>query len=99
MELIKRRQFPSWALFCYKELAISSTNEQPPSLLALMSRNAILLAPFKVAGGYKGMLIATEEASNQWVEFTMPDGAIKELFVPEVSTKLVAEDNFTLRGR
>lgn len=99
MELIKRRQFPSWALFCYKELSISAANEEPPSLLALFSQNAILLAPFKVAGGFKGMLIATEEASDRWVEFTMADGTTKELFVPVVPTKFIAEDNVTLRGR
>lgn len=99
LELIRLRQFPSWALFCYKELALSAADREPPSLLAFVADDAILLAPTKSVHGYSGMLIATEKASDQWIAFRAPDGTTKELYVPEVPTKFVAQDNVILRSR
>lgn len=99
IELIRLKQFPSWALFCYKELALAAADREPPALLAFTSDNAILLAPSKTTGGYNGMLIATEKAGDQWIVFDTPDGTTRELYVPEVPTKFVAQDNVMLRSR
>jgi hypothetical protein len=98
VELIKQGMFPSWGLFCYKELA-SSANGMAPPLLAFMSEDAILLAPIKTPVGFKGMLIAQESAGGKWVEMTSPCGRTETLFVPELETKVVAQDNITLQSR
>jgi len=98
LELIKQGKFPSWALFCYKELA-TGADKKPPALLAFISESAILLAPIKTQSGYKGMLIATEEASERYLPFEAPDGSIIEMWVPKVDTKYIARDNVTLRVR
>lgn len=99
MELIKQRVFPSWALFCYKELAAGAAPE-PPTVLAFISKAAILLAPQRTAsGGYKGLLIALEEGGDRWTTMESPCGKQVQLFIPPIPTKVVAEDSVTLRSR
>jgi len=98
MALISARQFPAWALFCYKELS-SAGDQTPPVLLAFQSENAVLLAPMAVPGGFKGMLIAQEEAGEQWVKMTSPCGREVELFVPYIETKVVAKEDVILNLR
>lgn len=97
--LIQKRLFPSWALFCYKELASGSEGASAPPLLAFLSPTALLLAPVKVDGGYKGMLIAQEDAGNRWIEFKSPCGRVETLYVPNVPTKVIAQDNMILKRR
>ena len=98
LALIERHLFPSWALFCYKELA-SGAGSTPPSLLAFISDGAILLAPVKTENGYKGMLIAQEAAGNSWRQFKSPCGRVETLYIPKVPTKIMAQDNIILKRK
>ena len=98
LALIERRLFPGWALFCYRELA-SGASSTPPALLAFISDTAILLAPVKTSDGYKGMLIAQEAAGDSWHQFKSPCGRIETLYVPRVPTKVMAQDNISLRRK
>ena len=56
--LIKNRQFPHWALFCFKELAQGATPGYEPAVPAFFAEDAILLHPKQTEDGYKGLLIA-----------------------------------------
>lgn len=98
VELYKRKMFPGWAMFCYKELATSAIGAPPP-LLAFMSPKALLLAPIKTEHGYKGMLVAGEEVSEKWQTFMSPCGKMVTMYVPEIKTKFIAQDNVTLRRK
>jgi len=98
LALIEQRLFPTWALFCYKQLASGASNH-PPALLAFISDDAILLAPTKTDSGYKGMLIVREAASDNWHEFKSPCGRTEVLYVPKVSTKVMAQDDIILRRK
>ncbi|ADF42372.1 hypothetical protein S-CBS2_gp016 [Synechococcus phage S-CBS2] len=98
LALIQAGKFPSWGLFCYKELASAATGDPPP-FLAFISECAILLAPVKTVDGYKGMLIAQESASDRWISFIGDGGTEVELYVPTVPTKTIAQDNVMLRAR
>ena len=95
MHLIENRQLPSWALFCYKDVASNSGGAVPP-VPALFSENAILLAPSRTQDGYQGMLIAREEAEGAQ-RFTSPCGIDVELIVEGMPTKVVAVEGIELR--
>jgi len=95
MHLIENRQLPSWALFCYKDVASNSGGVAPP-VPALFSENAILLAPSRTQDGYQGMLIAREEAKGVQ-RFTSPCGIDVELVVEDMPTKVVAVEGIELR--
>jgi hypothetical protein len=98
LALIEQRLFPTWALFCYKELASGASNT-PPALLAFISDTAVLLAPVKTERGYKGMLIAQEAAGECWHKFESPCGRVETLYVPKVPTKIMAQDNMDLKRK
>lgn len=95
VELIKRRKFPSWALFCFKELSQSASGE-PPALLAYEGVDCLLLAPVATPGGFTGLFIAVESASGEVREMTSPDGQVIKVRVPIVETKIVAEEDVFL---
>tara|TARA_B100001173_G_scaffold308276_1_gene318249 strand:- start:489 stop:1064 length:576 start_codon:yes stop_codon:yes gene_type:complete len=94
--MVENGTFPSWALFCFKELLAIADESYKPFVTALVSPDAILLHPSKIEGGYRGMLIAREAASNQLVEFKHPDGSTVILTMPPVVTKVIAEEGVTL---
>lgn len=96
LALIHERKFPSWALFCYKDLVAGADQNYKPETPALIAEDCILLHPVQVAGGWKGMMIATESASDQRRVFTDEKGRSYQLTVPYVSTKFVAEEDVTL---
>lgn len=96
MTMVKAGTYPSWALFCFKELSAIADADYVPTLPALVSENAILLHPSKTAVGYRGMLIAREAASDQLTSFSFPDGSTVLLTVPPVMTKIIAEEGVTL---
>ena len=91
IELIARGLFPSWALFCYKELA-TAANGTPPALLAYIGEDAILLAPTKQGSSVSGMLIALESASNKRLVLTSPCGDSVTVRIPALYTKVVAQE-------
>jgi len=93
--LAKSGKLPSWALFCYKDVA-KSADGPVPTIPALFSEYAILLAPRKGLEGYSGLLIALEAAEGPQ-RFTSPCGISETLVVPSIHTKAIAEENITLR--
>lgn len=95
-ELIKQGQFPSWALFCYKDLAINS-DAPLPSRLAYTGDDFIVLAPIRRDGVVKGLLIALESASGQIREALSPDGDKVFLHLPNIPTKVIAEEDVELQ--
>ncbi len=97
LEAIRLELIPSWALFCYKELASSAKPDYAPSNPILVSCDAVLLHPSPVPGGYEGLLIAREAAGNKCVLFKDCDGTEIRLNVPHVSTKVVALEDVTLK--
>jgi len=95
--LIKRRLMPSWALTFYSKLAASAGGPEPP-LLAFIGEDFILLAPVKTSTGYTGLLIAQESASKQIRTASSPCGTNVTICLPEVSTKIIAEEGHDLRA-
>ncbi len=94
-ELIRLKLMPSWALFCYKEIASSAAPDYVPGEPALISSDAILLHPEFKDGGYHGLLIALESAGDQVRTFVSTKGVEVDLRVPYIETKVVAmEDGF-----
>lgn len=95
-ELIKKGRLPSWALFCFKSLMSSVDEGYVPPEAAFISEDAILLHPERIDGGWRGLLIAMESASDQRRAFEMTNGEIIHLTVPYIHTKLVAQENAIL---
>ena len=96
LELIKRRLYPSWALFCYKELVACADEKYVPGVLAIQCEDAILIHPEKGPGGMLGMLVAKESASNQIRVMTDEHGKSYKVQMPEVGTKFIAEEGVIL---
>jgi hypothetical protein len=95
VHLIKTKELPPWALFCYKDVAPSARGGVG-SQYALFTNDAILIGPRKTESGYKGFLIALESASSQARVFSDPNGNFYELTLPSISTKVIAEEDITL---
>ena len=93
MELIRLKLLPAWALFCYKDVASSAAPGYVPGEPALIAEDAILLHPELKPGGYTGLLIAMESASDQRRVFTSTKGTEVVLQVPYIETKFVAREN------
>lgn len=96
LKLIALNLFPSWALFCYKELA-AAASVPPPALLAYICEDAILLAPEKIGSSVSGMLIAMESASNKKLVLTSPCGDSITVRLPNVHTKVIAQEDVVLQ--
>lgn len=96
MELIRQNKYPSWALFCYKDLAANSS-APAPSLLSYEGEDFLLLAPVKKDGYLKGLLIAQETASDKIRKATSPTGEEVFLQLPHVPTKFIAEEDCELK--
>jgi len=92
MELIRRKQLPYWALFCYKSLSASAVEGYVPDNVALLAEDAILLHPKRTGSNYKGLLIALESASDQMRVFRTTEGSEIALRVPYIDTKVVARE-------
>ena len=93
--LVESQQLPSWALFCFKDVAPSARGKAGEQY-ALFANDAILIGPRKTELGFKGFLIALESASDQSRVFSDPNGNFYELTVPVVPTKVIAQENVTL---
>lgn len=98
MALVKMGLFPSWALFCFKDLTAQSNELTPPEVLCYQSDSAILLAPrldFD-ARTVHGLLIALEESSQKNMTLVSESGDKIVAQMPHIPTKVVAEDDVTL---
>lgn len=92
MELVRRKELPQWALFCYKNLSASAVVGYVPDSVALIADDAILLHPQKTGASYKGLLIALESASDEVRVFRSTEGGEVKLRVPYIDTKIVARE-------
>ena len=95
MKLVADRIFPSWALFCFKDLKSSASGE-PPEILAFIGGNAMLLAPIIKEKSVKGMLIANEAAYGEIKEMNSPCGRRVTVEIPVLNGKYIAEENIEL---
>jgi hypothetical protein len=95
--LAKSNQFPAWALFCFRQLSQGASGS-PPSVLAYIGSDCMLLAPVAASGGYTGLFIGMESASEQIRELKSPDGKTVTLKIPFVETKIVAEEDVFLQS-
>ena len=91
--LIKGNNFPSWALFVYKELSEKAEESIAPAVLCYQCDRAILLAPQIEDATCKGMLIAVEAARHQILEMNSPCGKSIRLRMPDIGSKVIAEEN------
>jgi hypothetical protein len=91
--LIKSGNFPSWALFVYKELLEKAAESIAPTVLCYQCDHAILLAPQVESNTCKGMLIAVEAARHQTLEMHSPCGKSIRLRMPDIRAKVIAEEN------
>lgn len=96
LSMVKSGTFPSWALFCFKELSSMADPTYIPGVAGFVSEDAVLLHPTKTESGYQGFLIARESAGNQLRDFDDGKGNIVSLRVPPVHTKVIAEEDVTL---
>ena len=87
---------PSWALFCFKDLSKVANKSYAPSNCALIAEDAMLLHPIKSEFGWTGLLIAKESASEQVRDFVSDTGEVIRLSVPQIYTKVIAEEDVTL---
>lgn len=94
---IKRKLLPAWALFCYKQLAASASDQYVPTVSIMVAKDALILHPQKTEDGYKGMLIALESAGNQKREFKI-EGQEETVWltIPHIETKVVAAEDIAL---
>lgn len=95
-ELVRAKRLPSWALFCFKSLMASVDESYVPAEAGFIAKDAILLHPERIQGGYRGLLIAQESASDEQRVFTNALGEQITLIVPFIGTKVVAEEGAIL---
>jgi len=96
VKAIQQGRYPSWALFCYKELSNNVRKGYDPEIAALVCEDAIVLHPQTTLQGVHGMLIACESASHGVRVFKDDKGAEVMLQLPEIPTKIVASEDVTL---
>ena len=96
MEMIENRVLPPWALFCFSALSAEALGHEAPTPCFLQADGAILLGPTWTEEGIKGMFIATE-GPRRAVEMLDPEGERHMVVIPEVKTKVIAEEEMTLK--
>jgi hypothetical protein len=96
-KLIEAGQFPSWALFIYKDLVAKADGAQAPDDIALIAKDAIILAPTYEDFECYGMLIALESASEQVRSFSTMHGDFIELKMPKLDAKVSAIEDISIR--
>lgn len=97
LRLIESRSFPTWALFVYKDLKARANDALPPELLCYSCDDAIILAPDMNNESISGMLIAQESCSNQWRTMQSPCGNTARVLLPEITAKVQAIEEASLR--
>lgn len=94
--LIERQQFPSWALFVYKDLKRVQDDAVAPELLAFQHEDAIILAPESSDGECKGLLIARVSVSDQKITLKSERGDQITVRMPKIDKEVIANENFRL---
>lgn len=91
MELIEQRLFPSWAYCFYKDLKNCSTGN-PPELLGLIHKKAIILGPEITRSSVKGMLIMEDVVSEQTIEMQSTLGGTIKVTMPKATIRYSAKE-------
>ena len=65
LALCEQHQVPGFAMAFYDALATAGEGTPPPSLLALLAEDALLLAPVEHQDGWQGLLLAEDSAAGQ----------------------------------
>ena len=94
--LAKEGILPAFSLFCFPELRKNSSGP-PPTVIALMHPQAILLAPTEGEGAVSGLLIAEVGVSDKLIEMTTPCGKTAFVYMPSIEDEVMAEEDVTLR--
>ncbi len=96
MRAIREGLFPSWALFCYQDLANGADQAYSPENPILFCEDAVLLHPVKTPSGVAGMLIAQESASEHQTVMRDVEGRTYKVTIPYIETKVVAIEDVAL---
>lgn len=84
LEMIQRKQFPSFALAFFSELKAAGKGQSLPPRLIWAADDALLLAPYRVdQSRWGGFLIAAKGSSGQERMFWSEDGDSIALTVPD----------------
>ena len=96
LEMIRNKEFPSFALFIYEQLKSAGADYPVPKRVALRSDSCIVLAPYrKSRTHWGGLVIAEAPAMGQIQDFQDDEGATWRLKVPvlgDAGGVLAAED-------
>ncbi len=84
LALCEAVQVPGFAMAFYDALATAGEGTPPPSLLALLADDALLLAPVEHQDGWRGLLLAEDTAAGQERTFRLADDSqqLVTLLVP-----------------
>jgi len=73
LALCEQRQAPGFAMTFYDTLATAGEGTPPPTPLALLAEDALLLAPIEHHDGWRGLLLAEDTAAGQVRTFRLAD--------------------------
>lgn len=73
LALCEQRQAPGFAMAFYDALATAGEGTPPPTPLALLAEDALLLAPVEHNDGWRGLLLAEDTAAGQVRTFRLAD--------------------------
>jgi hypothetical protein len=73
LALCEQRQVPGFAMAFYDALATAGEGTPPPTPLALLAEDALLLAPVEHQDGWRGLLLAEDTAAGQERTFRLAD--------------------------
>jgi len=73
LALCEQRQAPGFAMAFYDSLATAGEGTPPPTPLALLAEDALLLAPVEHHDGWQGLLLAEDTAAGQVRTFRLAD--------------------------
>jgi hypothetical protein len=87
LALCEAQQVPGFAMAFYDALATAGEGVTPPTLLALLADDALLLAPVEHQDGWRGLLLAEDTAAGQVREFRMAGDPqrVVSLLVPDAA--------------
>jgi hypothetical protein len=85
LALCEAQQVPGFAMAFYDALATAGEGITPPTLLALLADDALLLAPAEQQDGWRGLLLAEDTAAGQVRTFRMAGDPqrVVSLLVPD----------------
>jgi hypothetical protein len=84
LELERRGLLPSFACAADPQLERAGKGQPVPTMLALSSDQALLLAPWADKGQWRGFLLAEPEVSGQELTFSSVDGEQIGLRLPDL---------------